>query len=45
MLRKHAAADAVHTLSNAPKPTKELANSVADSISLLTQMMQQASKL
>lgn len=40
MLSELAAADAVRTLSDAPEPSNESANSVAESVSLLQQMMQ-----
>jgi hypothetical protein len=40
MLKELAAADAVRNLNDAPAPTTESANAVADSVSLLTQMLQ-----
>jgi hypothetical protein len=42
MCKELAAADAVRQLSDAPAPSTESANSVADSVALLTQIMQQA---
>lgn len=42
MTSELAAADAVRQLSDAPAPSTETANSVAESVALLTQMMQQA---
>jgi hypothetical protein len=40
LLHELAAADTIRVLTEAPEPTTESANAVADSVSLLTQMMQ-----
>ena len=41
MLKELAAADTVRALSDAPEPTNESANAVADSVSLLSQLMRE----